>query len=138
LERAVPGAVSIAQTAEIANEVEWAKLALTSPQARVLRVTRVRYDAPDHPVALEEVVLALDSFPSLTADGGDVPDITELAERYGISLGRASERISMVRSTEEVAGHLGIVAGTAVLKLDRIIETTDGEPIEWRVTFQRI
>jgi hypothetical protein len=31
--------------------------------------------------------------------------------------------------------HLGIVVGTHVLKLDRVIETTDGRPIEWRVAF---
>jgi DNA-binding GntR family transcriptional regulator len=134
----VPLGVSISQTAETANLVEWAKLALNSPQARVLRVTRVRYDAPDQPIAFEEVVLALDRFPGLTANGGDVPDIIELAQRYGISLGRSSERISMVRASKDVAVHLGIAAGADVLKLDRIAETTDGEPIEWRVAYQRV
>jgi GntR family transcriptional regulator len=133
----VPHAVSISQTAETASLVEWAKLALNSPQARVLRVTRVLYDAPDRPIALEEVVLALDRFPGLTANGGDVPDIVELAQRYGISLGRASERMSIVRASKDVAGHLGIAAGADVLKLDRICETVDGEPIEWRVAFRK-
>ena len=62
----MPHAVSISQTAETANLVEWAKLALDPGNARVLRVTRVLYDAPDRPIALEEVVLALDRFPGLT------------------------------------------------------------------------
>ena len=130
-------AVSISQTTEAANLVEWAKLALNSPQARVLRVTRVLYDAPDRAIALEEVVLALDRFPGLTANGGDVPDIVELAQRYGISIGRAFERMSIVRVSNDVAVHLGIAAGTDVLKLDRICETVDGEPLEWRVGFRK-
>jgi DNA-binding GntR family transcriptional regulator len=134
----VPHRASIAQAAGPATIVEWAKLALSSPQARVLRVKRLRFDAPGHPIAFEEVVLALDWFPGLAADGEDVPDIVELAQRYAVSLGRSSERISMVPASREVAGHLGIVAGTDVLKLDRIAETTDGEPVEWRVAFQKV
>jgi DNA-binding GntR family transcriptional regulator len=131
--------VSITQAAETANLVEWAKLALSSPQARVLRVTRVRYNAPYHPpVALEEVVLALDRFPGLTANGGDVPDIIELAPRYGLSLGRATERVSVIQATKAIALHLGIAMGIDVLRLERIAETADGEPIEWRVAFRKI
>ena len=133
----VPYAVSIAQMVDIANLVEWAKLALNTPRARVLRVTRLRYDGRNHPIAVEEVVLALDRIPGLATDGADVPDIVELAQRHAISLGRFSERISMVRASREVAGHLGIAAGADVLKLDRIAETTDGDPVEWRVSFQR-
>jgi GntR family transcriptional regulator len=130
--------IVIAQAAATANLVEWAKLALSSPQGRVLRMQRVLYDAPARPIAFEEVVLVLDRFPGLTANGSDVPDIVELAGRYGISLGRASERISMVRASKDVALHLGIAAGTDILKLDRIAETVDGEPIEWRVAFRKV
>ena len=133
----MPHAVSISQAAETANLVEWAKLALDPGNARVLRVTRVLDDAPDRPIALEEVVLALDRFPGLMPNSGDVPDIVELAQRYGISLGRASERMSIVRASNDVAVHLGIATGTDVLKLDRICETVDGEPLEWRVAFRK-
>ena len=87
----MPHRASIAQAAGPATIVEWAKLALSSPQARVLRVKRLRFDAPGHPIAFEEVVLALDRFPGLAADGEDVPDIVELAQRYAVSLGRSSE-----------------------------------------------
>ena len=134
----VAHAVSIAQTVETANLVEWAKLALSSPQARVLKVTRILYDAPDRAIALEEVVLALDRFPGLTANDVDIPDIIQLAQRYGVPLGRASERLSIVQSSKNIAVHLGIAAGTDVLKLDRITETVDGEPIEWRVVFRKV
>ena len=131
-------ALSIAQTAGTANVVEWSKLSLSSLQTPVLRVTRIVFDEADRPLALEEAVLPLDRFPGLAPDGGDVPDIIELTQRYGISLGRAMERISIVPATKDVAMHLGIAAGTDVMKLDRIAETTDGEPIEWRVSYRKI
>jgi DNA-binding GntR family transcriptional regulator len=128
----------ISQTVGTASLVEWAKLALNEPQSRVLRVTRVRYDIADQPVALEEVVLPLSRFFGLAPDDGDIPDLTELAQRHGISLGRAIERISIVPATKDVASHLGIAFGTDVMKLDRVTETADGEPIEWRVAYRKI
>ena len=127
----------ITQTAETATLVEWAKLALSSPKARVLRVTRVRYDA-DNPVAFEEVVLALGRFFGLAPDSGDVPDLCELAQRHDLALGRATEHVSIVQATNVVAMHLGIAAGTDVMKADRIVGTADGEPIEWCVAFRKI
>jgi DNA-binding GntR family transcriptional regulator len=82
--------------------------------------------------------LALERFPSLAANGADVPDITELAQRHGLALGRATERVSIVRATKDVATHLPIAPGTDVLKLNRIVVTADGDPVEWRVTFRKI
>src|SRR5262245_48891831 len=131
-------ALSLEQTTDTATIVERAKLALRFSQSRVLRVTRVRFDASDRRHALEEVVLALDRISGLAANGGDVPDIIELAERYGLLLGRATERISIVPATKDVAVHLGVAVGANVMKLNRIVETADGEPIEWRVAFRKI
>ena len=116
---------------------EWAKLVLSDLKAPVLRVTRLRHDDQARPVALEEVVLPLDRFPGLAPNGGGIPDIVELAQRHGLSLGRVTERISIVRATRDVASHLRITAGTDVMKLDRVTETADGRPIEWRVAFAR-
>jgi DNA-binding GntR family transcriptional regulator len=117
---------------------EWAKLDLNAPNSHVLRLTRVQLDENSHPLGVVEVVLALERFPGLTANGGDVPDITELAQRHGLSLGHASERVSLVTAPKDVASHLKIALGTDVLKLNRIVETAEGEPIEWRVTFSKI
>jgi DNA-binding GntR family transcriptional regulator len=63
-----------------------------------------------------------------------VSEITELARCYGLSLGRATEGIRIVPATKNVARHLGIAAWASVMKLDRVAETADGKPIEWRVT----
>ena len=34
--------------------------------------------------------------------------------------------------------HLKIAAGTDVMKLERVAETADGQPIEWRVAYRKI
>ena len=134
-ERVLAHTALIAQSTGIATVEEWAKLDLNAPNSRVLRVTRVRRDTA---VTLEEVVLPLERFAGLTPNGSDVPDLTELAQRHGISLGRAIERVSIVPATKDVASHLKIAAGANLLKLDRIAETADGEPVEWRVTYRKI
>ena len=117
---------------------EWAKLDLSAPNSRVLRLTRVQLDDKSHPLCVEEVALALERFPDLTANGGDVPEITELAHRHCLSLSRISERVGIVPAPNVVALHLAIATGTDVLKLNRIVETVDGKPLEWRVAYRRI
>jgi DNA-binding GntR family transcriptional regulator len=125
------------QTIGTANITEWAKLALSDLQAGVLRATRLRHDDQGRPVALEKVVLVLDKFPGLASTAGPIPDVTELARQHGLSLARAMERISIVPATGEVALHLGVAPGTSVVKADRLVETTDGVHVEWRVAFSK-
>src|SRR5262245_13414044 len=129
--------LSIAQGAGTAALIEWAKLALNAPKARVLRVTRILFDVGDRPLALEEIVLALERLPGL-APRDYIPDITKLAQRHGLLLGRATECTSIVPATNDVALHLGITPGANVMMLDRIVEMADGAPIEWRVAFRKI
>jgi GntR family transcriptional regulator len=134
----LPRTALITQNTSTATIEEWAKLDLNVPNSRVLRVTRIQQDDNNRPVAFEEAVLALERFPGLVPNGRDVPDIIELAQRHGLSLGRATERLSIVRATKDVASHLQVGTGTDVLKLNRIVETVDGEPVEWRVGFRKI
>ena len=98
----------ITQSTDTAILEEWAKLDLSAPNSRVLRLTRVQFDDNSRPLGVEEVVLALERFPGLAANGGDVPDLIELAQRHGISLGRATERISIVQATKDVASRLRV------------------------------
>ena len=100
----------ITQSTGLATVEEWAKLNLNAPNSRVLRLTRVCRDTA---VTLEEAVLPLERFPGLIADASD---ISELARCYGLSLGHATERVSIVPATLEVAKHLGIAAGADVMK----------------------
>ena len=123
----------ISQTTGSADLVEGAKLALGDAKAHVLRVSRVRHDKA-FGTLLENIVLPLDKFPGLT-HGESVPDITNLAQRFGFQIERVTERIRFVEAPGNVAQHLGIAAGTGVVKLDRITETLGGTPIEWRVAY---
>jgi DNA-binding GntR family transcriptional regulator len=123
----------ISQTTGAADLVEGAKLALSDAKAHVLRVSRVRHDWA-FGTLFENIVLPLDKFPGLT-HGESVPDITSLAHRFGFQIERVTERIRFVEAPGNVAQHLGIAAGTGVVKLDRITETSNGTPIEWRVAY---
>jgi hypothetical protein len=42
------------------------------------------------------------------------------------------ERFGIVRATKDVESHLRIAPGADVLKLNRIVETADDAPVEWR------
>jgi DNA-binding GntR family transcriptional regulator len=99
----------------------------------VLRVSRVRHEKA-FGTLLENIVLPLDKFPGLT-HGERVPDITNLAERFGFRIERVTELIRLVEAPGNVAQHLGIAAGTGVVKVDRITETSGGTPLEWRVAY---
>jgi DNA-binding GntR family transcriptional regulator len=97
-----------------ASVVEWARLALVDLQAPVLRVKRLQHDDQDRPVALEIVVLVLARFPGLEGDGGAIPEIGELAPRYGLSLSNTRERLSLAPATTDIALHLGTAVGADV------------------------
>ena len=127
----------ITQSTGPATIEEWAKLDLGAPNSRVLRLTRVQHDDNGRPLSVEDVVLALERFPGLVANGADIPDIVELAQRHGLTLGRGMERLSIVPATKDVASHLQIAPGANLLKLNRVVETADGEPVEWRVSFRK-
>jgi DNA-binding GntR family transcriptional regulator len=134
----VPEIALLSQIAGTANDLERTRLALNDPRATVLRATRVRHDGGGRPVALEEVILPQRHFFGLDGNGYATLDIFELAQRQGLKLGRATERVSTIAATAHIAKHLKIAAGTEVLKLDRVTETVDGVPFEWRVTFARM
>ena len=54
---------------------------------------------------------------------------------HGVSLGTAIEHARLVKATEHVAERLDLEEGALVLKLDRVVRTADGLPIEWRNLF---
>ena len=99
-----------------------------------MRIGRVRF-LDDRPISYEEVVLPLSRFPLIGRNGEIATDIFELARQHGLTLGIARERASTVQARRDVAAYLRVSEGTRLLKLDRIVSTADGTPIEWRVSF---
>jgi GntR family transcriptional regulator len=117
-----------------ANEIECTRLKLERGDA-VHRIRKVRHQRGQL-VLVEETTLPAALFPAL-ADNGDAEfagSISALARKYGILLGRAEERISFAAAEEDVADALGIVAGTPVIQLDRILLMLNRpQPVEWRI-----
>lgn len=114
-----------------ATEVEQERLQLAEG-SRVIRIRRVHVNV-DHSYMHEEVVLPERYFPGL-AERTDVPHrIADLAQEFGLVLGRGVEHVSVGAASAEVADSLGIAESTPVLKLDRLVRAIDGPPVEWRV-----
>ncbi|MBZ0210515.1 MAG: GntR family transcriptional regulator [Hyphomicrobium sp.] len=115
-----------------ADVLEQERLRLTAEDT-VLRTRRLRCHT-GRPLTYEESRLALARFPGM--DEGRVPHdyrITALAQRYGLHLEHACERVSLAEATGEVAHLLSVESGKGLLRLDRVIYATHDQPIEWRI-----
>ena len=102
------------------------------PDEAVLRTQRLhRHNG--RPFVLEVARVAICQLPGFDAeDSRDCP-IAALAQRHGVHLAQASERISLMPATPDAARHLLTQPGKMLLKLDRLILSTGSRPVEWRV-----
>lgn len=123
----------IAQTTGTANATERKHLQLSASD-QVVRVLRMRRH--DHrALSYELAVLPLRLFPDLPPDSEIASDIFGLARSHGFVLGAATERVRTVKASRDVAAHLGMTEGGRVMKLDRVVSTNDGLPVEWRIAY---
>jgi DNA-binding GntR family transcriptional regulator len=99
----------------------------------VLRVLR-RRDNGRH-VSYEHVVLVLGRLPGWVPDSEMASDFLSRARDHGVDLGQATERIALVKASKDVAEQLGLDEGALVMRLDRIVETTGGIPVTWRIAY---
>jgi GntR family transcriptional regulator len=114
-----------------ANATEARMLQLRNGES-VLRLRRVRQQ-DGHPLMVEESTVPQSRFPGLAQETDIPPSIVVLAQHYGVLLARAQERISVEAADSEVASVLNVAKGTPLLKLDSVVFSIDGLPIEWRV-----
>ena len=56
------------------------------------------------------------------------------AEKYGIGIARASERLKAMALGASDAALLGVAPGTPALAIDRLALAIDGRKVEWRVS----
>jgi GntR family transcriptional regulator len=125
------GDVKEAQASEgVATPEEALKLAIHEGD-HVYRITPARSGRP--PLMFEETCMPASIFPGLLQRQTLPHTIAALSQEYGILLGRAQERLSIVSAQPDVADQLGVSAGTALLVLDRVILSMDGRAIEWRL-----
>jgi GntR family transcriptional regulator len=118
-------------TEGLAGKRECERLHLQMHDA-IYRVSRVR-SRLDRPYMVEEVAMPAALFPGLAARNGSTQGIAQLAQQYGLLLGKAEERITIGAAAPDVAAVLGIAPAAPIVTLDRIMLTLDGRPIEWRV-----
>jgi GntR family transcriptional regulator len=114
-----------------ANEMECARLRLQEHEA-VYRIRCVRLHE-DRPFMVEQSTMPAALFPRLVENNGFPHDIADLAQKHGILLGKAEERISARPASPAVAEALQVAPAAPILVLDRVLLTLDGRPIEWRV-----
>ena len=131
--RAVIQVVVVARTTGVADATEQERLKLAEGDM-VLRVTRVRSEG-EVPVRYDVSVLPLARFPGLTPESNLHQDIATLARAHGVALGRVVETADTVDVPWEVAEHLRIDPDEAVLRVERIVRSAEGTPIEWCVGF---
>jgi GntR family transcriptional regulator len=114
-----------------ATEAERQRLRLAEGE-RTVRIRRVRLNR-GRPYMHEEVSLPERHFPGL-AERTQVPErIADLAQEFGLVLGRGSESVAARAAGAAVATSLSIAQGTPILELDRVVFTIDGRAVEWRV-----
>jgi GntR family transcriptional regulator len=114
-----------------ASEVEQQRLQLASGE-RIVRIRRMHVNG-GRPYMYEEVSLPERHFPGV-AGRTEVPQrIADLAQEFGVVLGRGVESVSAGLAGAAVASSLSIAQGTPVLELDRVVFAIDGRAVEWRV-----
>jgi DNA-binding GntR family transcriptional regulator len=102
-----------------------------------LRIERVKH--PDYgPSIFEALTIRLDLLPGIDLRNRITEDVHALAQRYGIVAGQAYERISIASANPHIASLLGLPNGARLLQTDRVVETGDGTPLEWRVLLTRL
>jgi GntR family transcriptional regulator len=114
-----------------ATEEEGRRLRLAHP-SNVYRVRRERLQG-DRPFMIEEASLPAALFPGLLERTGIEHNVVALAQVYGILLGNAEERIWVGGAPVAIAGTLRIAPNAPLMRLDRLLLTLDGQPVEWRV-----
>lgn len=111
---------------------------LALPQASmVTRIRRVRL-LDGQPVSLDVTWL-----PQAVGDRLRYEDLVHrdifliLENDHGIALGRADLAMDAVTADAELARHLGLAPGDAVLRVDRLTHTRDGHPIDYETLYCR-
>jgi GntR family transcriptional regulator len=87
------------------------------------------------PVIVERIKVPVSYFPDL----GELEDIPNnlyalYSLRYGVTIGRAAEKLKASLADKAKAERLCCSIGTPLLAIDRIAYGLDGSPVEWRVS----
>lgn len=131
--RALPETLSASLEKLRADAEARQRLALPARSSvwRIDRVRRLQGGAP----LFERIILPAARFPGLDRLPA-IPNNLYLlyATRFGITVGRAVERLKAVAASPADAAAIGCPEGAPLLTIDRTAFALDGTPSEWRVT----
>lgn len=124
-------AIESSMEAGEASPMEAARLRIAEGDP-VCRVHRIRHHRGRR-FMVELASLPLSVFPGLM-DSGRVPfRVPILCKRYGLTVRRAEEHVSLGVASANVAVALGVRYGTPLFVLDRVLHVADGTPVEYRI-----
>jgi len=135
-ERIEPGSRDVQLSQGRASTPERQRLELGAA-AKVIRISRLRTRAGEAFI-LETIVLPETFFPGL-AQASRIPNTLydHFQKAYGITVARGQERLTVALADVHLADRLGVVPGTPLMKLDRVMYGLQQQPVEWRVSLCR-
>jgi len=131
---------------KITGQATWSEVVFDLPSAKeckalaiatdekIVRVRRVRSHAGD-PFLYEDAAIIARHFPGITTDGLGSYRLTALAQRHGVQLSHAKERIEPALCPAEMAPRLRIPEHHPILILRRVAYRLDGAAVEHRVAW---
>ncbi|MBP0618149.1 GntR family transcriptional regulator [Jiella mangrovi] len=132
-ERLFPLSQIVGRGRSKASAADCARLALPA-KAEVWWIDRIR-QLGGKPVIFERIRLPVSRFPQL-GDMADIPNnvYALYSEEFGITIGKAEEKLKAALVDEAAASHLGCEAGRPVLIIERVAMALDDTPIEHRLS----
>lgn len=117
-----------------ADELESQHLQLKNSD-QVIRISRTRF-LNEQPVIDETISIPSNLFPELGQQKEKIPNTlySLYEQKYGISVARATERLSAESCQEEAAERLNLPLGSPLLCIQRIAYTLNSQPVELRIS----
>ncbi len=126
----VPGSVVLSSEVTEALEIVARELDLEVGDP-IVRIDRVR-TADGEPMAYERAHLPAARFPGLENEGlADASLYTILQSKWGVRLGRALQRVSVVTLDDEEAERLHVSPGRSAFLFERTTLAVDGSTVEY-------
>jgi GntR family transcriptional regulator len=131
--RSFPNSRILKRSLEAANEIERRELKIPAG-GDVIRLERVR-TVDEKPMIVETISLSSKRFAGFEG----LPDVPNnvyrlYSERWGITIGRAGERLKAIAASKADARELGCPQGAPLLEINRVAYDLEGQPVELRLS----
>lgn len=123
----------VCHAVDVATPAEEERLRLSTDK-QVLRFERLRY-AGGRIRTFERSVLPFHRLPGIEVDHAQRLTLPEIAEEFGLELGKATERLSIAHPPPEIAYRLEVSPTQHLVQIDRVTTTIDEAPIEWCIVY---